>query len=68
MKIVEELQRMRLQDPIEGAEYYSISLFSSDGKTLSYSVISSLVGFTETKPIQEIRQACKVYPKRMLNL
>jgi len=38
MKIVEELQRMRLQDPIGGAEYYSISLFSSDGKTLSYSV------------------------------
>lgn len=68
MNLREEIERMRSQNPIDDAEYYSLSLFSSDGEKLEYSCFSSWDSFSDKKPKREIRSACKVNPKQMAKL
>jgi len=68
IKFIDEIVRLRTQQPIAGAEYYYISLFGSKDGKISYSIQSHWCGYTETNPRREIRKASIIDQEKMLSL
>jgi len=68
MNIKDEIFRMANQSFKEGHDYYSITLFSPDGKNIQYTIISGWSGFTEELPKRELRKARFVYPEKVREL
>ena len=52
----QEYLRIKSQKPIEGKEYYHIKLFENKDNSMYAEIVSSWTGFTDTKPIREIRE------------
>jgi len=62
-KILTEVKRLSKIKPLLDAKYYQFSLFANEEGKLQYHMISSWAGFTNDKPMREIRQASLVVPE-----
>jgi hypothetical protein len=67
-KILKEVKRLSKIKPLVDAKYYQFSLFANEEGKLLYHMISSWVGFTDDKPMREIRQASLVVPETAIQL
>ena len=56
------------QPPIEGAEYYEISKLADEAGKMFFGTNTHWVGFSETKPKREIREASIVDAVHTINL
>lgn len=63
---VSEIKRLQSQKPIEGFDYYEITLIGREGDTIKRSITTQFAGYTDSKPMREIRKASFVYPDKML--
>ena len=63
-----EVKRLLKTKPIEGEEYYQISLVIDEDGKLQLSMTSRWVGFTNTTPRREIRQASLVIPNAAIKV
>lgn len=62
------VHQLRTQKPIEGADYYAISLFIDENGKVRKDWQTIWCGFTETKPRREIRKARIVDPAKIKKL
>lgn len=64
---IAEVERLLSQKPTDGFDYYEISLLGNEDGTVTTSVTTQFVGYTETKPPREIREASLVDADKMLS-
>lgn len=67
-QFVDEVRRLMSQEPIDGFDYYQITLLGNSDETITRHVNTCFDGYTETKPQREIRRASFVHPTKMLKV
>src|SRR5882724_2000501 len=66
--LAQEYKRLLEQEPLLGVDYHSITFLGTEDGEIRHSISSTWVGFTETKPRREIRQAVLVDPHKLRSL
>ena len=67
-KLLEQIERLKSQGHLPGAEYYFITILGTTDNKLTRNISTSWEGFTKTKPRREIRSAAHVNPDKMRDL